>query len=55
LIVKYLIGPELFWLLLFLGAMTLGRTNTPPSKEMEDFMGTLWFWIPAASVVLFGL
>jgi hypothetical protein len=50
---KHLLGPELFWLLLYLGAMTLGKANT--SKAVEDFIQTSWFWIPASSLLVFGL
>lgn len=52
---RHLAGPELFWLLLYLGAVALGKANTPPSKAIEDFIEPLWFWIPASSLILFGL
>jgi hypothetical protein len=52
---RYLIGPELFWLLLYIAAMSIGKANTPPVKAIDDFIETLWFWIPAVSVLVFAL
>lgn len=52
---KYLVGPELFWLLLYLGAIVLGKANTPPSKTVEDWIGPAYVWIPMASLLVFSL
>ncbi|MBL7810335.1 MAG: hypothetical protein JNN28_21105 [Saprospiraceae bacterium] len=52
---RYLFGPELFWMLMYLGAGFLGKANQPPTKGMDDFIETLWFWIPAVSMLVFGL
>ena len=52
---RYLLGPELFWLLMYVGAVLLGKFNVPPSKEIDNIIEYLWFWIPAASLVVFGL
>lgn len=52
---RYLLGPELFWLLMYLGASLLGKANQPPTKGMDDFIENLWFWIPAVSLLVFGL
>jgi hypothetical protein len=52
---RFLLGPELFWLLLYACATALARFNTPPSKAVEDFIQTTWFWIPASSLAIFGL
>ncbi len=52
---RYLLGPELFWLLLYAAAAVLGKANTPPSKAVDDFIEYLWFWIPVASLLVFGL
>lgn len=53
--IRYFLGPELFWLLLYIAAVFIGKANNPPSKEMDDFIETLWFWIPAVSVLVFSL
>lgn len=52
---RFVLGPEFFWLLLYMGATFLGAANTPPSKPMDDFIESLWFWVPAASLLVFGL
>ncbi len=52
---RFLLGPELFWLLLYAAATLLGKFNKAPKFPIDDFIGTLWFWIPAVSVLVFGL
>ncbi|MCC7466420.1 MAG: hypothetical protein IT261_09135 [Saprospiraceae bacterium] len=52
---RFLLGPELFWLLMYLAASLLGKANQPPTKGLDDFIESLWFWIPAASLLVFGL
>ncbi|MFN0216098.1 MAG: hypothetical protein ACKVT2_17705 [Saprospiraceae bacterium] len=52
---RFLLGPELFWLLLYAAAIFIGKANTPPSKGLDNFIENLWFWVPALSLLLFGL
>lgn len=52
---RYILGPELFWLLLYVSAGIIAKANIPPSKAMDDFIENLWFWIPAVSLLVFGL
>lgn len=52
---RYLIGPELFWLLMYAAAALLGKMNTAPKFPLNDFIDTLWFWLPAVSLLVFGL
>ncbi|MBC7569934.1 MAG: hypothetical protein H7319_09405 [Spirosoma sp.] len=52
---RFLPGPELFWLLLYAAASFLEKANTPPSNAVDDFIESLWFWIPVASLLIFGL
>ncbi len=52
---RYILGPELFWLLLYIAASFLSKANTPPSKAVDDFIEYLWFWIPALSLIVFSL
>ncbi len=52
---RYFPGPELFWLLMYLAAHFLGKANQPATKGLDDFIETLWFWIPVVSMVVFGL
>ena len=52
---RYLLGPELFWLLMYLAANFIAKANNPPTKEMDNFIEYLWFWIPMVSMLVFGL
>jgi len=52
---RYLIGPELLWLLLYFAAIIVGKMNTPPNKAVDHFIDPCWFYIPAVSVLVFGL
>ena len=49
------VGPELFWLLLYAIAKLLSKINTAPKYPLDDFIDVLWFWIPAVSLLVFGL
>lgn len=52
---RYLIGPELFWLLIYGVAVYVAKANTPPVKSVDNFIDQCWFWIPAVSMLVFGL
>lgn len=52
---RYLLGPELFWLLLYVAANLLAKANNPPVKSIDHLIEYLWFWIPAVSILVFGL
>ncbi|MBK9270335.1 MAG: hypothetical protein IPM48_01965 [Saprospiraceae bacterium] len=52
---RYLLGPELFWGILYIGAIWIGKLNLTTTKPLDQFIESLWFWIPAASVLVFGL
>jgi len=52
---RYLLGPELFWLLLYAAANLLAKANNPPVKSIDNIIEYLWFWIPAVSILVFGL
>ncbi len=52
---RYLIGPELFWLLLYGIAAWLGKMNNPPSKTIDNLIDVSWFYIPLLSILVFGL
>ena len=52
---RYLLGPEFFWLLMYLAATLVAKANNPPTKAMDHFIESLWFWIPVVSVLVFGL
>ncbi|MBX2929777.1 MAG: hypothetical protein KF852_18230 [Saprospiraceae bacterium] len=52
---RYLIGPELLWLLIYGGADLLAKANTPPTKRVDDFIENIWFWIPLLALFTFAL
>ncbi len=52
---RYLLGPELFWLLLYAAAAIVEKVNKAPKFPLDSFIDTLWFWIPVVSILVFGL
>lgn len=52
---RYLFGPELFWFILYITAIWLGKLNDPPTKAMDSFIENCWFYIPAISILVFSL
>lgn len=52
---RFVLGPEVFWFILYAAAALLGKLNQPPSRAMDDFIENLWFWIPVAGLLVFGL
>lgn len=52
---KYIKGPELFWIILYLGAIVLTRANQSMNNSLDDFIESLWFWIPVMSSLVFYL
>ena len=52
---RFLFGPELFWMILYTAAVFIEMANTPPSKAIDNAIEYLWFWIPVASLLVFGL
>jgi|GEM_PF-2399102 len=47
--IRFLFGPELFWMVLYTAAAFLEKANTPPSKAIDNVIEYLWFWIPFAA------
>ncbi len=52
---RFLIGPEIPWLLINLGALLLAKANVPPSKSIDNFIENCWFWIPLLALLTFAL
>ena len=52
---RYFIGPELFWLILYIVATIIAKDNAPPTKAIDDFIENCWLWIPAISTLVFAL
>ncbi|MCC6725826.1 MAG: hypothetical protein IT258_15055 [Saprospiraceae bacterium] len=49
---KYLLGPELLWLLFYGMAKLIAKANMPPSKRMDSFIESTWFWVPVVCILL---
>ena len=52
---RFIIGPELFWLILYIIATIIAKGNAPPTKAMDDFIESCWYWIPLISTLIFAL
>jgi len=52
---RYLIGPELLWLLFYGGAILVARANVPPKYAVDDFIERSWFYIPLLVLLTFAL
>lgn len=53
--IQYLIGPEAFWLLLYLAVSVLAKANKKPSAPFDKKLEQCWFWIPLIAILVFGL
>ena len=53
--IRFLIGPELFWLLIYAAARLVGNANVPPVKAIDNFIESSWFWIAILAVLVFAL
>jgi hypothetical protein len=52
---RYLFGPEIFWLLLY-GIMILpAKLKMTIPKSLDNFLETLWFWMPVCAFFTFAL
>lgn len=54
-LLPYLAGPELIWMLLYGGAILLGKFNVPPSKSINDFLEYFYTLVPLAALLIFSL
>ncbi|MEZ4960716.1 MAG: hypothetical protein R2830_12920 [Saprospiraceae bacterium] len=52
---RYLLGPEIFWLLVYGGANLLAKANVPPTKPVDDFVENCWFLVPLLALLTFAL
>lgn len=49
---KYLFGPELLWLCFYGIANLIAKANMPPTKQLDKFIESSWFWVPVVCVAL---
>lgn len=52
---RYLIGPELLWLLAFGAAKMIAKANVPPSKAVDSFIDKSWFYVPLLVLFCFAI
>lgn len=51
----YLIGPELIWLLAYSSIILPARMKMTITKGMDNFVETIWFWMPVFALFTFAL
>lgn len=54
-ILKIILGPELFWIILYGVAVLLARANKKSGFVYDAIIENAWFYIPLLSVLVFGL
>lgn len=52
---RYFLGPELLWLLIYGSSVLLAKANVPPTKAIDNFIDKLWFLIPLLALLTFAL
>ncbi|MEP7197794.1 MAG: hypothetical protein ABI851_14840 [Saprospiraceae bacterium] len=52
---RIIIGPEIIWLAIYLGATLLAKANSMPTKRLDNFIENCWFWIPLMALICFAL
>lgn len=52
---RYLIGPELIWLLAYNIIILPIKMKWTITKGMDNFIETLWFWMPVFALLTFAL
>ena len=52
---KYLLGPEIIWLLVYLAAILLVKNHLLPPKSLDEFIVDCWYWIPILALLTFAL
>lgn len=52
---RFLIGPELLWLALYGIVSLIAKANVPPVKAIDERLEHLWFFVPLAALLTFGL
>ena len=53
-LLRWLIGPELSWLLFYVLAQILAKANANPPHTLDKFLENLHLWVPLAILFTFG-
>lgn len=52
---KYILGPEIIWILLLGISILIARSNTAPDFPMDDFIDKSWFLIALCGLMTYSL
>lgn len=47
----FLIGPELYWLIVYFAMVALAKANVPPSKSIDHLIENLYLIIPLLALI----
>jgi len=54
-VLKIVLGPELYWVLLYMLSIILAQANKRSNFVYDDIIENVWFYIPLLSIMIFGL
>lgn len=52
---RLLIGPELYWLIVYLMAKALAKANVSNDKSLDQLLESLWWILPIVALLSFAL
>ncbi len=52
---KYLLGPETIWILIYFSTRILTKTHILPNKLLDTIILNCWYWVPLMTILLFAL
>ena len=52
---KYIIGPEILWLIVYTFAVYISKSNISPNFVWDDFIDKCWFYVPDFAILMFAL
>ena len=53
--VKILLGPEVYWIILYIFSILLSIANKKPAYTYNAIVENAWFYVPLLSIIVFGL
>jgi hypothetical protein len=54
-VLKIVLGPELYWVLLYMLSIILAWSNKKSNNVYDGVIENVWFYVPLISVLIFGL
>lgn len=52
---KFLLGPELCWLVLYLSAIAVAKSNVKPNYSFDKVIENSWLYVPVIGLLFFAL